>query len=436
MAGKHSHYPWYNEGGKVGMTKQNVYQFFISLTFIITISALPVFSFTEDTVMFYSDSLGGTLAIPSGPGPFPAIILVHGTGEQNRDYKNSGEKYYLDSGKTQSDTGTMYAFRDISNYLASHGIAVFRYDKRSNTYPEYAPYNNKDMSPYLYIEDIKRAVQYVKSRAETDPSRIMLLGHSEGCNFTSIVARDGNDIAALVSIGAAALPVDSIAVDQKEYLDLDSVMAGVWRAQFQQLRAGSWPTDSILIGRYPTYWRDWIDITDSAAINYNGIQTPALFLHGKNDFFVLNHDSILRASVTRPGVNIWTMDGVMHRMSTEYSLHVDSRLLDTMLYWINQNALRMENPARGGALPFSGFKITPNHFNPNTNISFWLSEKSNVNLAIYNINGKLITVLANSPHPPGWHNVPWSANNQPSGIYLVTLSMNNDFKTYKCLLLK
>jgi predicted esterase len=386
--------------------------------------------------MFYSDSLGGTLSIPSGQGPFPVMILVHGTGERNRDQKNDGEKFYLDSAKTQSDTGTMYPFRDISNYLASNGIAVFRYDKRSHTYPELAPYNNKDMSPYLFIEDIKTAVDYVKSREEIDTSRIMLLGHSQGCNFNSIVARDGNDIAGIVSIGAGALPVDSIAVDQKEFLDEDPVTADIWRNQFLQLRTGGWPTDSILIGRYPKFWLDWIDITDSAIVNFNLIQTPSLFLHGQRDNFVLFHDSIWRASISREAVNVWTLEGIKHRMSSEYSLSVDSLILDTILFWINQQIISIENRKKESTLSLSLPKISPNPFNPATNISFRLVNKSNVNLSIYNTNGKLLTTLVDSPNLYGRHNVLWNAYNQTSGMYIVKLTVGGCSAIRKCILLK
>lgn len=121
--------------------------------------------YTEEEVLIGDKTLGlpGTLTLPKGDGPFPVVVLVHGSGTNDRDESIGG-------GKT---------FRDLAVGLANEGIAVLRYDKR--TYE----HNLKSMVPTFTVKeettnDAIAAVELLKSDKRINPKQIYVLGHSQG----------------------------------------------------------------------------------------------------------------------------------------------------------------------------------------------------------------------------------------------------------------
>ncbi|MCU0702602.1 MAG: lysophospholipase [Fimbriiglobus sp.] len=113
--------------------------------------------------------LAGTLTLPKGNGPFPAVVLVSGSGPQDRDETLFGHKLFL----------------VIADHLAKNGIACLRYDDRGThkSQGKFAGATSAD-----FATDAHAAVLYLKSRKEIDPKRIGLCGHSEGGIIAPLVA--------------------------------------------------------------------------------------------------------------------------------------------------------------------------------------------------------------------------------------------------------
>ena len=159
--------------------------------------ALPVPSLGE---------LPGTLTVPKGEGPFPAVILLQGSGASDRDESIAGLK----------------PFRDIAEGLAEQGVAVYRFDKRSYVYGA-ALANKKDITlKDEYLEDAVNAVQLVAKQDRIDPDRIYVLGHSLGGNAIPAIARELETAPAkargFIMAAASPRPLDELMREQYDYL--------------------------------------------------------------------------------------------------------------------------------------------------------------------------------------------------------------------------
>ena len=106
--------------------------------------------------------LPGTLTVPAGNGPFPAVVLLQGSGASDRD----------------EAIGSLKPFRDLAEGLAETGIAVYRFDKRSYVYGMELAANRQITLEDEYLEDAVNAVQLLARQDRIDPDRISVLGHS------------------------------------------------------------------------------------------------------------------------------------------------------------------------------------------------------------------------------------------------------------------
>lgn len=143
-------------------------------------------TFIEDTTIVYTScdtiKLAATLAIPhDSVSKHPAVILMSGTGQQDRDGTMAGHQM----------------FRDISNYLAERGIAVLRTDDRGTGHStgDYSLATTAD-----FANDALAAINYLKTRHDIDTHNIGLLGHSEGAATISIAASQCDDVSFIISL--------------------------------------------------------------------------------------------------------------------------------------------------------------------------------------------------------------------------------------------
>jgi len=156
----------------------------------------PPFPYDIEDVVFENRiagdvTLAGTLSIPEGEGPFPAAILVTGSGPQNRDQTVFGHKPFL----------------VISDYLTRHGIAVLRYDDRgvAESTGEFGSATSAD-----FADDALAAFEHLRSRPEICPDAIGIIGHSEGGLVGPLAASKDSRVAFVVSLagpGAALIDV-------------------------------------------------------------------------------------------------------------------------------------------------------------------------------------------------------------------------------------
>lgn len=143
-----------------------------------------------------SITLAGTLTMPRGKGKFPAVVLISGSGAQDRNETVMGHKPFL----------------VIADYLTRHGIAVLRFDDRG-TAASQGNFATAGLSDFA--SDVESALLYLRKRKEVDTLRIGLLGHSEGGIVGPMVAaKKGNEVAFLVLMAAPGLPGDQLLLKQ------------------------------------------------------------------------------------------------------------------------------------------------------------------------------------------------------------------------------
>jgi hypothetical protein len=139
--------------------------------------------------------LAGTLTLPPGPGPFPAVVLIAGSGPNTRDEPILGHKPFL----------------VLADWLTRHGIAVLRYDKRGvgASGGDYAKATTLD-----FAADAEAAAAYLRGRKEIDPRRVGLIGHSEGGLIAPIVAAKDPKIAFIVMMAGPGVDGLDILMEQ------------------------------------------------------------------------------------------------------------------------------------------------------------------------------------------------------------------------------
>lgn len=131
--------------------------------------------------------LAGTLTRPRGRGPFPAVLLITGSGQQDRDEAIAGHR----------------PFRVLADALTRRGIAVLRVDDRGmgRSTGDVAASTSED-----FAGDVLAGVAYLERRSDIDPRRIGLVGHSEGGLIAPLVATRSRDVAFIVLMAGPGIP--------------------------------------------------------------------------------------------------------------------------------------------------------------------------------------------------------------------------------------
>ena len=144
--------------------------------------------------------LKGMLTLPEGEGPFPAAVLVHGSGSSNMDEK----------------VGKLTPFRDIALGLARRGIATVRYDKRSFAHGLKMVLDKKHPITVWEetIEDALLAAAMLRADARIDPDRVFLLGHSMGAMLAPRIECSGGDFRGLILLAGSPRRMEEIMLDQ------------------------------------------------------------------------------------------------------------------------------------------------------------------------------------------------------------------------------
>lgn len=163
----------------------------------------PPFPYRSEEVNIYnakdSVTLAGTLTLPEGKGPFPAVVLVTGSGQQNRDEELMGHK----------------PFAVIADYLTRRGIAVLRYDDRG---VGQSTGNFGLATSANFALDALAVFDYLASRPEVASNKVGIVGHSEGGTIVFMAAAQNPEVAFVVSLAGAATRGDSILLKQNKAL--------------------------------------------------------------------------------------------------------------------------------------------------------------------------------------------------------------------------
>jgi pimeloyl-ACP methyl ester carboxylesterase len=161
------------------------------------------YPYREEEILFANASakisLAGTLTLPSGKGPFPAAILLSGSGPHDRDESLVGHRPFL----------------VLADHLTRRGIAVLRFDKRGigKSTGDYTNATTAD-----FASDAEAVLAYLKTRKEIDPKKIGFIGHSEGGMIAPMVATRSNDVAWIVLLAGPALKGEDTLLLQSELI--------------------------------------------------------------------------------------------------------------------------------------------------------------------------------------------------------------------------
>jgi uncharacterized protein len=242
--------------------------------------------FEEKEITFGSEpwALPGTLTLPKGDGPFPAVALVHGSGPNDRD----------------ETIGPNKPFKDIAQGLASHGIAVLRYDKRTKVYGDTMA---KDASSITVkeevLDDVTAALAFLRQQPQIDPQRVFVLGHSLGGYLAPRIAQANPDIAGAIIVAGPARSLEDVFQDQTQYI-LDnegSLSPQDKQLQFSQIQqqveavkalTEQSSTKDIFFGASVPYWLDLKNYHPTEMAR--NLTLPMLILQGERDYQVTMED--------------------------------------------------------------------------------------------------------------------------------------------------
>ena len=287
--------------------------------------------------------LPGILTVPKGDGPFPAVVLLSGSGPNDKD----------------ETVGSLKPFRDIAESLAEQEIAVYRFDKRSYTYGEILAAEKGFTPEDEYVEDAVNAVQLAAQQDKVDPDRIFVLGHSQGGNMIPAVARALEQAlvkaCGFIMMAASPRPLDVLIREQYDFLyslmpeiteeqqlERDLVFADLDRLE----DLDSMTEDDTVILIYSAYWK-WLaayDILQAA----EEITEPVLLLQGEEDYQVTLTDfNIWKDAlgekenwqmITYPGLTHLFMPGLKTEGSAAYEREgrIDTQVLADIGGFVNR----------------------------------------------------------------------------------------------------
>ncbi len=294
-------------------------------------------------------ALPGTLSIPQGGGPFAGVVLVAGSGPQDRDETIPPNK----------------PFRDLAWGLASQGIAVLRYDKRTKVYTERLRRETETITvKQEVIDDALEAVACLRARPELDARQVFVLGHSLGGYVAPRIGAADPAIRGLVILAGMARKFEDVILDQMNYILSLSMPDPVARQQRldvlkQQVALVKDPSrlptaaaSDLPLGVPAAYWLD-LNAYQPEKVAQT-LRQPMLFLQGEGDYQVTLDDFQIwqDALGERSDVNFILYPGLSHlfmpieggKKATPdtYSVagHVAETVVNDIASWIEQRSGR------------------------------------------------------------------------------------------------
>jgi dienelactone hydrolase len=288
-------------------------------------------------------ALPGTLALPAGDGPFPAVVLVQGSGAHDRD----------------ETIGPNKPFRDLAWGLASQGVAVLRYEKRNKEHgAKMAALKDKLTVKEEVVDDAVAAAALLRGRKEIDPRRIFVLGHSLGAFVGPQIGRRDPELAGLILLAGNTRQLEDVILDQITYTlslkgeqgkeeqeELEKIKKQVLRAKDAKLTPET-PAAELPLGIPAAYWLSLRDYRPAEVVAK--FRRPVLVLQGERDYQVTmadfagwqkalegRKDARLKSY---PRLNHLFMEGEGKAKPSDYDKpgHVAQEVVDDIARWIKE----------------------------------------------------------------------------------------------------
>jgi len=280
-------------------------------------------------------ALPGTLAMPIHQGNLPAIVLVHGSGPSDRDETVGGTK----------------VFRDLAVGLASKGIAVLRYEKRSRYSPAGVITEKEEV-----IDGASAAIALLRNTERVDSKRVFVLGHSQGGALGPRIAKENPGVAGLVVLAGPTRSLQDILLDQFSYFvslqpadpllarKVEEARAFKQRVEDPSLQPSDivhLPTGGEITGAYFLFQRGYDPVATAKAL-----RIPLLVLQGERDYQVTMRDldgwrqgiaGVANATIkTYPSMNHLFVSGAGPSTPAEYDQpgHVHEQVVTDIAKWI------------------------------------------------------------------------------------------------------
>ncbi len=288
-------------------------------------------------------TLPGTLSIPAGPGPVPGIVLVHGSGPLDRD----------------ETIGPNRPFRDLAAGLASRGVAVLRYDKRTLVHGARLQEERDRLTLHEEtVADAVAATRLLRRSRGVDGARVFVLGHSLGGVALPRIAAQEPGIAGFVMLATPSRPLHQSYREQMAYLfALDGAVTQEERDRLESIRRevervdalasaaapGAGDAGDLPLGLGRAYWDD---LRRHHAREAAALSGPVLVMQGGRDYQVTGEDlegwrRVLadRADVAfklYPSLNHLFMEGEGRSTPDEYQAagHVAAAVIEDLAAWL------------------------------------------------------------------------------------------------------
>ncbi|MBR1626176.1 MAG: alpha/beta fold hydrolase [Bacteroidales bacterium] len=228
----------------------------------------PPFNYREKELTFKNpDSeylFHGTLTYPENAGKYPVVVLVSGSGCQNRNEELYNHK----------------PFMVIADYLTNNGIAVFRYDDRGYGSSDTDMYKG---TTYDFAVDTRCAIEMLKQQEEIDTNNIFVLGHSEGGMICQILGAESQDLCGLILMAAPFVSGKEILLSQTEaILNLNNASHDYIQSALSEIENAKYDTNTIN-GLWLNYFYNF---TPSKYVKK--LKMPLLILQGNKDMQVIS----------------------------------------------------------------------------------------------------------------------------------------------------
>jgi hypothetical protein len=230
----------------------------------------------------------GTLSLPHHPGPLPALVLLGGSGPEDRD----------------GSIGRSKPLKDLAWGLASRGIAVLRFDKVTHAHPERVSENRAFTVADEYLPDAVAAIALLRDHPAIDAARVFVAGHSLGGTIAPRVAAAEPSVAGLVLLAGGAQPLQWAAVRQISYLaslapataassqpGIDALTDRARKVDSPDLSPET-PDAELPFGVPAPYWLD-LRGYDQVAVAA-GLRQPMLIVQGGRDYQATVADDLSR----------------------------------------------------------------------------------------------------------------------------------------------